>query len=63
MGELVGAVEAERPDSHKEEVAEPALVGKTLSHFGENLNDGNNLVVNPTVPAYCKFHSRVSPRL
>ena len=41
MGELVGAVEAERPDSHKEEVAEPALVGETLSHFGENLNDGN----------------------
>ena len=41
MGELVGAVEAERPDSHKEEVAEPALVGKTLSHFGENLNDGS----------------------
>ena len=41
VGELVGTVEAERPDSHKEEVAEPALVGKTLSHFGENLNDGS----------------------
>ena len=41
MAELVGAVEAERPDSHKEEVAEPALVGETFSHFGENLNDGN----------------------
>ena len=41
MGEFVGAVEAERPDSHKEEIAEPALVGETLPDFGENLNYGN----------------------